>query len=114
MGSVAVRMEGKERLEDGEGGKTMVKEKASKEVGTYMTIAPKQFVKRYRSCQNDITWATKGLVGTALNGESILLIQNRVEDAGFKDIDIIPLGADKVFVHSLSGVCVSNIVGEAK
>ena len=37
-----------------------------------------------------------------------------MEDAGFKDIDIIPLGADKVFVHSLSDVNVADIVGEAK
>lgn len=30
------------------------------------------------------------------------------------DIDIIPLGADKVFVHSLSDMDVSAVVSEAK
>lgn len=59
-------------------------------------------------------WARRGLVGTVINGEPVPLIQNRVEDAGFKDLDIIPLGADKVFIHSLSGVNVSDIVTEAQ
>lgn len=58
--------------------------------------------------------ARRGLVGTVINGESIPLIQNRVKDVAFKDLEIIPLGADNVFIHSLSGVNVSDIVGEAK
>jgi hypothetical protein len=37
-----------------------------------------------------------------------------VEDASFKDIDIIPLGANKVFIHSLSNANIFEIVGEAK
>jgi hypothetical protein len=37
-----------------------------------------------------------------------------VEDAGLRDVDIIPLGADKVFIHSLSNVNISQIVAEAK
>jgi len=61
-----------------------------------------------------VKWASSGLIGTVLDGESIPLIQCRVEDAGFKDIDIIPLGADKVFIHSLSGADIVNIVNEAR
>ena len=37
-----------------------------------------------------------------------------MEDAGFKDLDIIPFGADKVFIHALSGANVFDIVGGAK
>ena len=37
-----------------------------------------------------------------------------MEGAGFKDIDIIPIGDDKVFVHSLSGADVSVIVDKAR
>ena len=37
-----------------------------------------------------------------------------MKDAGFKDVDIISLGADKVFVQSLSDVCISDIVREVK
>jgi len=54
------------------------------------------------------------MVGTVLHGESIPIIQKRVEDAGFKDIELILLGADKVFVQSLSAVSASEIVREAK
>lgn len=39
---------------------------------------------------------------TVINGEAILFVQERIEDIGFKDLDIIPMGADKVFIHSLS------------
>jgi len=56
----------------------------------------------------------KGLVDTVINREAILLVQSRIEDAGFKDIDIIPLGEDKVFIHSLSKTGVMKIVGDAK
>jgi len=54
------------------------------------------------------------LIGTVTDGTAVPIIQNRVEDAGFKDIDIIPLGADKVFVHSLSGANVAEVVKEAR
>ena len=37
-----------------------------------------------------------------------------MEDAGFNDIDIIPIGVDKVFIHSLSGANISELVGKAK
>lgn len=36
--------------------------------------------------------ARRGLVGTVINGVSISLIQNRVKDVAFKDLEIIPLG----------------------
>jgi hypothetical protein len=49
-----------------------------------------------------------------LNGESVPLILNRVADARINDLDIIPIGADKVFIHSLSGVNVSDTVRETK
>jgi len=47
-------------------------------------------------------------------GNQFRLFKIRVEDGGFKDLDIIPLGADKVFIHSLSESNVSDIVGNAK
>jgi hypothetical protein len=49
-----------------------------------------------------------------MDGVPIPLIQNRVVDAGFKDIDIFPLGADKVFVHSMNDINVSEVVQSAK
>jgi hypothetical protein len=81
---------------------------------TDKTIMCKKLVRKYKSCEEDMNWASRGLVGTVINGDSIPLIQKRVEDAGFQDIDIIPLGAEKVFIHSLFGHNVSSIVGKAK
>ncbi|MCH94556.1 sulfate transporter, partial [Trifolium medium] len=43
----------------------------------------------------------KGVVVTVKNGEVIPVVQARIADAGFQYLHIIPLGADKVFVHSL-------------
>lgn len=54
------------------------------------------------------------MIGTLIDGASIPLIRNRVEDALLKDIDINPLGVHKVFIHSLSGADVSKIVGEMR
>jgi len=71
-------------------------------------------MRKYTSFEEDRKWANKGLLCTVFDGESIPLIQSRVEYVGFKDIDIIPVGADKVFMHSLSDVNVSEIVGVAK
>ena len=73
-----------------------------------------KLVRKYKSCEEDMNWASRGLVGTVINGESIPLIQKRVEDANFTNIDIIPLGADKVFIHSLSGDNFSVMVRKAK
>jgi hypothetical protein len=74
----------------------------------------KKLVRMYRSMDSDLKWARKGLIGTVMNGEAIPIIQSRVEDVGFRDVDIIPLGADKVFLHSLSEVDIMQIVVEAK
>jgi len=37
-----------------------------------------------------------------VNGESIPMVQKRVEDVGFLDLEIILMGADKVFLKSVS------------
>jgi len=62
-----------------------------------------KLIRTYKSTTYDLSWASKGVVASVLYGESISVIQNHIADAGFEDIDIIPLGADKVFIR-----CVSN------
>lgn len=59
-------------------------------------------VRMYRSNGNDVQWARSGVLAKVINGEAITVVQNRVEDAGFVDLDIIPLGADKFFIPSTS------------
>ncbi|MCI22325.1 sulfate transporter, partial [Trifolium medium] len=52
-----------------------------------------------RSQVEDLTWARQGVVATVLNGESVPLVQQRIEDGGFLDLVLTPLGADKVVLH---------------
>lgn len=68
----------------------------------------------YRSREEDLQWARKGFMATVINGEAIPIVRNRIDDACFEDINIIPLGADMVFIHSLSDADVSTIITEAR
>lgn len=54
------------------------------------------------------------MVVTILNGEVIPVVQSRVYDAGFEDLDIVPLGVDKAFIHSMSNQDVMSVLTEAK
>jgi predicted SpoU family rRNA methylase len=53
------------------------------------------------------------VVASVINGEAIPVIQNRVADAGFTDLHIIPFGADKIFIRSFSDADVMKTVKEA-
>ena len=76
--------------------------------------ATQKLVRKYRPREEDVTWARQGLIGTVINGEPIPIVQRRIEDVGFRDLEVIPIGADKVFLRSLSGGPVSDVVREAK
>jgi len=54
------------------------------------------------------------LTTTVINGEAIPVIHNRIEDAGFGDLDVCPLGTDRVFLSSTSGKEVSSIIESAQ
>ncbi|MCI58079.1 sulfate transporter, partial [Trifolium medium] len=54
------------------------------------------FVRKYKPSQDDVLWAQNGVVATVRNGEAIPVVQNRIVDAGFKELVVIPMGADKV------------------
>ncbi|PNY00444.1 putative sulfate transporter [Trifolium pratense] len=55
--------------------------------------------KSYSSKPADADWAYNGLVATVLNGEAFSVVQNRILDAGFNDVVIIPMGANNVFMR---------------
>ncbi|PNX67176.1 putative sulfate transporter, partial [Trifolium pratense] len=55
----------------------------------------KVFMRSYKSKPDDTEWAYKGVVATVINGESLSVVQNRIMDAGFIDLILIPMGADK-------------------
>jgi len=103
VGEVPVPMrEGKAK--DGTGISSKVVD-VVREVGNCAAIAvgqqqpiPKKLVRTYRSNGNDLIWSRSGVMATVVNGEAIKVIQKRVEDAGFVNLDVIPMGADQVFL----------------
>jgi len=72
-----------------------------------------KLVRMFRSQENDLKLARKCVIATVANVEVIPLVQNKVEDTGFTDLDIILMGADKVFIHTLSDTDVLKTLEEA-
>ncbi|MCI35119.1 DUF4283 domain protein, partial [Trifolium medium] len=72
------------------------------------------YVRKYNFVPDDVEWACTGVVATILNGEAVPLVQNRITDAGFKDLVVIHLGADKVLIRCSASVDVVSIVNNAK
>ena len=71
------------------------------------------YIPKYTSSASDMSWASKGVVVSVLSGDAIHVLQRRIFDAGFVNLAIIPLGADKVFLRSLDDVDVSITLSEA-
>ncbi|MCH79282.1 cysteine-rich receptor-like protein kinase [Trifolium medium] len=71
-------------------------------------------MRKYNTTSDDLQWAREGVVATVINGEAIPIIQNRIMDAGFNELAIIPLGADKVFVRTSSEMDVVSILNGAR
>ncbi|GAU23620.1 hypothetical protein TSUD_386090 [Trifolium subterraneum] len=72
------------------------------------------YLRNFRTTPDDVKWIQNGLVATIINGEAVPVVQNRITDAGFNDLILVPMGADKVFVRSSAGVDVWAIVDGAK
>lgn len=53
------------------------------------------------------------MVATVLNGDAIPVLQRRIFDAGFENLDIIPLGADKVLLRTEDDSDVNLLLAEA-
>jgi len=71
------------------------------------------YIPKYTSSASDMSWASKGVVVTVLGRDVIPVLQRRIFDAGFVNLAITPLGADKVFLRSLDEVDVSTTLSEA-
>ncbi|KAK2444862.1 heterogeneous nuclear ribonucleoprotein A0 [Trifolium repens] len=70
------------------------------------------FLRKYRSKPDDVQWAQNGIVATVING--VPMVQNRIVDAGFDDLVITPMGADKVFIRCTEGGDAMSVVGGAE
>ncbi|KEH16293.1 hypothetical protein MTR_0242s0010, partial [Medicago truncatula] len=74
----------------------------------------KKLVRMFRANGDDLKWVRSGVLANVVNGEVITVVQNRIADAGFVNLDIIPLGADRVFLRSRSEIDILDMLGEAK
>ncbi|XP_045831171.1 uncharacterized protein LOC123922499 [Trifolium pratense] len=72
------------------------------------------FMRSYQTKSDDVKWARNCVVATVINGEAISVVQNRILDAGFKDLVLIPMGADRVFVRSMEDVDAMTTLNNAK
>jgi hypothetical protein len=50
------------------------------------------YVRSYRAASDDVDWARSGVVATIADGEEVSVVRRRIEDAGFKGLDVIHLG----------------------
>ncbi|GAU12549.1 hypothetical protein TSUD_182630 [Trifolium subterraneum] len=71
-------------------------------------------LRKYKSKPDDVSWAQNGMVVTISNGEAVLVVQTRISDAGFTNVFLIPMAADKVFVRSSGGDDVLAALNNAK
>lgn len=67
----------------------------------------------YTSSSEDRLWFERGMVAKLIMGDSSLSVQQRVEDAGFNNVVVTPMGSDKVFIHGTGGADIWNIFNEA-
>jgi len=81
--------------------------------GKEVSSCNQRLVIKYRTDDKDVSWACNGVVASVLNGESIPLIQQRILDAGFNTLNIIPLGADRVLLKSCGEEDVNSILSGA-
>ncbi|GAU22592.1 hypothetical protein TSUD_134920 [Trifolium subterraneum] len=66
-------------------------------------IERQALLRKYKAKSDDVSWAQQGVVATISNGEAVPMVQTRITDAGFTNIFLIPMWADKVFVRSSGG-----------
>ncbi|KAK2427387.1 heterogeneous nuclear ribonucleoprotein A0 [Trifolium repens] len=72
------------------------------------------FLCSYRAASDDVLWAQRGVVATVANGEAGSVVRRRVQDAGFKELDLLHLGGDIVLVRSLEEADVLSVLDQAK
>lgn len=81
------------------------KVKVGDRVPSNMVQTKQRCVPKYQSSAYDMSWASNGMVVFVLNEDDIPVLQRRIFYAGFDKLDLIPLGANKVFLRTLEVVC---------
>jgi len=100
---------------DEDGKTTKVSEEEMNNPSKLKTVAPtpSKGLLEYKSDPVDRDWAGSGLVATIVTGETSLSIQQRVEDAGFINVEFIPMGGDRLFLRSRNNEDVWTVFNKA-
>jgi hypothetical protein len=61
------------------------------------------FLRSYKADSDDVLWAQRGVVATVANGEAGSVVRRRVQDAGFKELDLLHLGAIEFWCEARRG-----------
>lgn len=67
----------------------------------------------YNSKPEDRLWADGGMVAKVVSGDSSLSLQQRVEDAGFTNVVVTPMGGDRVFLYCTGGEDIWKVFNDA-
>jgi hypothetical protein len=106
------------RLGDGNGKSRMGAQKQGEVQQVEAQIDKEQdsriFLPSYRAASDHVLWAQRGVVATVANGEAGSVVHRRVQDAGFKELDLLHLGGDKVLVRSPERADVLSVLDQAK
>jgi hypothetical protein len=75
---------------------------------------PGIYVRSYKADPEDVGWAQCGVVATIANGDVVSVVRRRLQDVGFKELDLTHLGGDRVLVRSVDGADVLAVLNGAK
>lgn len=67
----------------------------------------------YRSTPTDKSWASSGILVRIETGDSVLSIQQRVQETGFGFVRVISMGGEQVFLHCPDGENVMQVFNDA-
>ncbi|GAU51352.1 hypothetical protein TSUD_413000 [Trifolium subterraneum] len=88
--------------------------KAAESAGVSKEQDSRVYIRKFKTRTGDTAWALNDLVASFINGEVVPVVQNKIIDAWFNDLVLIPMGRDKVFVRSSKGDDAMSIVNSAK
>lgn len=94
-------------------GRLVWKSKEMKDVERAAAHSTLQKQLSYNSNSENHLWASGGIMARAVLGDSSLSLQKRVEDVGFFNVVVTPMGIDRVFLRCLGGHDIWNVFNEA-
>jgi len=72
-----------------------------------------EFFPVYKSREEDLNWAKSVMVATIFVGDSVLALQQRMDDAGFGHVKVTHVGGDKVFLHCTGEENILDVFNES-